>query len=93
GTRVIEVVNVDVAYLSVVQKDAAKIKSTPKNRFQLVFDTELAAIFFLTELSAVGVRTCIVAIAIPDMQLVTTDDVLGTPTTYESLSHQVLLRV
>ncbi|KAI8835768.1 hypothetical protein BJ741DRAFT_649421 [Chytriomyces cf. hyalinus JEL632] len=81
----------------------AKIKSAPKNRFQLVFETDEAATLFVAKSSALGVRTRIVANAIPDTQSLaesvqevqsTMDAAQVLPvrtTTYESLSHQQLL--
>ncbi|KAI8838044.1 hypothetical protein BJ741DRAFT_577205 [Chytriomyces cf. hyalinus JEL632] len=63
---------VGVKYLSQQKKatpsNKAKIRSAPKNRFQLIFETDQAATLFVAELSALGVRTRIVANEIPDTQ-------------------------
>ncbi|KAI8824725.1 hypothetical protein BJ741DRAFT_632874 [Chytriomyces cf. hyalinus JEL632] len=63
---------VGVKYLSQQKKatpsNKAKIKSAPKNRFQLLFETDQVATLFVAELSALGVRTRIVATEIPDTQ-------------------------
>ncbi|KAJ3379282.1 hypothetical protein HDU80_002512, partial [Chytriomyces hyalinus] len=63
---------VGVKYLSQQKKatpsNKAKIKSAPKSRFQLKFETDQAATLFVAELTALGVRTCIVANQVPDTQ-------------------------